>query len=320
MRVDGPQGTPLRPVVPVPERVVEVPFDGLRVGVAEYDEGPTGCTVVALDRVAAVTLDVRGGAPAVHNGHSPAAEAFCFAGGSVLGLDAASGVAKGLYARHGGDPLRLPLVAGGVIYDFAPPGRTGVHPDAELGAAALEAAVPGRIPVGQIGAARSATCGKIGRQGWSEPGGQGAAWAQVGDVSIVVVVIVNALGVVVDRTGAVVRGNRDPSTGERSHISLDDMAHGEARRRERFSRRPPEATTLTLVITDARLSWRDHAQLARQVHASLARAIHPFHCPGDGDALWLATTGVVGEPSLVPTAIGAAAAELAWDAVLVAVA
>lgn len=319
MTADRPPTEPLRPVMPLADRFVEVDFDGLSVGVAEYEEGPTGCTVIALDRFAAVALDVRGGAPVVHNGHSPVAEAFCFAGGSMLGLDASSGVAKALYTRHGSDPDRLPLVAGGVIYDYAPAGRTGVYPDAQLGAVALDAAVPGRIPVGSIGAARSATCGKMGRQGWAEPGGQGAACASVGNVTILVFVVVNALGVVVDRMGTVVRGNRDPATGQRSHIALEDMAHGDRRRRERFSRRPPEATTLTLVVTDARFASRDQRQLAKQIHASLARSIHPFHCPGDGDALWLASTGTVAEPSLVPTAIGAAAAELAWDAVLTAV-
>jgi L-aminopeptidase/D-esterase-like protein len=317
--VDGHAAEPLRPLIPVADRFVDVDFDGLSVGVAEYDEGPTGCTVVALDRAAAVALDLRGGVPAVHNGHSAVAEAFCFAGGSVLGLDAASGVATALYARHGSDAGRLPMVAGGVIYDFAPADRTGVHPDAALGAAALGAAAAGRVPVGQIGAARSATCGKFGVQGRAEPGGQGVACRRVGNTTDFVPVIVNALGVVVDRHGAVVRGNLDPETGVRTHIALEDMAHGHARQRARFSRQPADATTLTLVVTDARLASRDHAQLARQIHASLARAIHPFHCAGDGDALWLATTGTVAEPTLVPTAIGAAAADLAWDAVLNAV-
>jgi hypothetical protein len=51
----------------------------------------------------------------------------------------------------------------------------------------------------------------------------------------------------------------------------------------------------------------------------VARAIHPFHCTGDGDALWLASTNTVGDPGAVPTALAAVASELAWDAVLAAV-
>lgn len=288
------------------------------MGCAEYDEGPTGCTVMTLDRLAAVTVDVRGGIPAVHNPAAQVAEAVCLAGGSILGLQAATGVAGALYERRGSDRYRLPAVVGGVIYDFAPEGRSGVYPDAKLGEAALAAGVAGRIPVGQVGAARSATCGKMGRPGWAEPGGQGAAAGKLAEASVVVVTVVNALGVVVDRHGEVVRGNRNPDTGDRTAIAPEDMIHGHQRQRERFSRRASPATTLTVVVTDARLRARDQTQLARQIHASMARAIHPFHCTGDGDALWLLTTNdCPGE--VVPTALGAFASDLAWDAVLAAV-
>jgi L-aminopeptidase/D-esterase-like protein len=131
--------------------------------VAEYEEGPTGCTVIALDRLAAVAIDVRGGIPAVHRPEARYAEAICLAGGSVLGLGASAGVAAELYEGRGSDPRLLPAMTGGVICDFAPPGRTGVTPDAALGREALRGAQAGEVPVGAVGAARSATCGKLGR-------------------------------------------------------------------------------------------------------------------------------------------------------------
>ena len=297
-----------------------VPFDfpGLRVGVAEYEEGPTGCTVLALDRLATVAIDVRGGIPAVFRPEARYAEAICLAGGSVLGLAAATGVAAELYEARGSDPRLLPAVTGGVIYDFAPAGRTGAFPDAALGRAALRAATAGEVPVGAVGAARSATCGKLGRPGWGESGGQGAAFGWVGGARVVVMVIVNALGVVVDRQGLVVRGNRNPDTGERSPLATDDMAFGHQRQLDRFGAPVPEATTLTVVVTDAKLRRDDLTQLAKQIHASLARAIHPFHCAGDGDTLWLATTNAR-DADATPTAVGAAASELVWDAILNAV-
>lgn len=308
----------LRPIVP-DGPTLTVDFPGLAVGVAEYGEGPTGCTVLTLDRMASVAIDVRGGIPADYNGDARVVEAVCLAGGSMLGLQASTGVASALYARRGSDPLRLPAVVGGVIYDFAPEGRSGVYPDAALGVAALDAAVDDVVPIGRVGAARSATCGKMGRAGWAEPGGQGAAAAQVGSARVVVFTVVNALGVVVDRQGTVVRGNRDPATGERTLIAPEDMRFGHQRQVERFSRRPSTATTLTVVVTDARLHHRDHAQLARQIHASMARAIHPFHCTGDGDTLWLLSTNDATDSDAVPTEIGAVASELAWDAALTAV-
>lgn len=311
-------------------RSVGFDLPGVVVGVATDEAGPTGCTVIALDRYASLELDVRGGAPVLVNPSLPRVEAICLAGGSALGVAAAAGVADELHAGRGTDPLRFPTVTGGAIYDFAEPGRTGAYPDWEMGRSALRAAQPGVVPVGRVGAGRAARCGKLGRDGWSEPGGQGAAFAVSGGARVLVVVVVNSLGVVVDRHGTVVRGNRDPVSGSRSHIAAEDMAHGRRRQVERFGRAAPAApstaphppastaTTLTVVVTDARLGERDRRCLGRQVHASLARAIHPFHCSMDGDALWLATTNEVAV-DLTPTALGAVTAELAWDAVLCAV-
>lgn len=304
---------------PGDDRSVPFELDGVRVGVATDERGPTGCTVVTFDRPAVIELDVRGGAPVLMNSELPRAEAICLAGGSALGAAAAAGVADELYARRERDPLRFPLVVGGAIYDFAEPGRTGEYPDWELGRAALVESRAGIVPVGRVGAARAARCGKLGRDGWSEPGGQGAAFGAFGGTQLLVLVVVNALGVVVDRQGDVVRGNRDPVSGQRSHVSPEDMAHGQRRQIERFgSAGTATATTLTVVVTDARLGARDRRGVARQIHASLARAIHPFHCSLDGDALWFATTDDVAADA-TPTALGTVASELAWDAVLVAV-
>ena len=36
---------------------------GVRIGVAEYSEGPTGCTVFAFERAFASSADVRRGSP-----------------------------------------------------------------------------------------------------------------------------------------------------------------------------------------------------------------------------------------------------------------
>ena len=74
-----------------PHRCVPFDFPGLSVGVADYEEGPTGCTVIALDRLATVAIDARGGIPAVFRPEARYTEAICLAGGSVLGLAAATG-------------------------------------------------------------------------------------------------------------------------------------------------------------------------------------------------------------------------------------
>jgi hypothetical protein len=52
-----------QPRVPEGGPTLEFDFPGLRIGVAEYDEGPTGGTVFAFDAPVLAAVDVRGGAP-----------------------------------------------------------------------------------------------------------------------------------------------------------------------------------------------------------------------------------------------------------------
>jgi len=64
-------------------RVLEFDFAGLEIGVAEYDEGPTGCTVFSFGTRASVSIDVRGGSPDVSAANRDVIEVVCFAGGSA---------------------------------------------------------------------------------------------------------------------------------------------------------------------------------------------------------------------------------------------
>lgn len=295
---------------------LEFDFPALQVGVAAYEEGPTGCTVFSFANDPTSVIDVRGGLPGTIHG---AAEedirtaAICFAGGSSYGVEAATGVAAEIFARSGYKDLKL--VRGAVTYDFA--GANMIYPDKALGRAAMKAARSGVFPLGRAGVGVGLTCG--GAFGGLEPTGQGGAFRQVGPTKIAVFTAVNAAGAIVDRGGKVVRGNRDAKTGERrSYLELLE------RKLARTEAKPsPEGknTTLTLVVTNQRFTgyfetrWQLR-QLARQVHSSMARAIQPFHTYGDGDVLFAVTTNEVENPLLNLTDLGVLASELAWDAVL----
>jgi L-aminopeptidase/D-esterase-like protein len=296
--------------------VLELDFPGLAIGVAEYDEGPTGCTVFHLAGGATAATDVRGGSPGTIGGYE-GVRAICFAGGSLYGLEAATGVAAELFARAGYEVgwTNVATVSGAIIFDY---GRreTSVYPDKELGRAALRAAREGVFPLGARGAGRSATVGKTFELGEGEPGGQGAAFRKVGATRIAVFTVVNAVGAVVDRQGHVVRGHLDRSTGARRAL----VAGVEERVAAGRPVHPlPGNTTLTLVATNQRLDRRVLQQLGRQVHASLARAIQPFHALVDGDVLYAVSTEEIENPALDSIALGVVASELAWDAVLRAV-
>jgi L-aminopeptidase/D-esterase-like protein len=292
---------------------LELDFPGLRIGVAEYEEGPTGCTVFHFTGGATIERDVRGGSPGTF-GEFDWVDAICLAGGSLYGLEACTGVAAELFAQRDYDTdwMSIAAVAGAIIFDWGPRDNA-VYPDKELGRAALRAAREGRFPLGRRGAGRSATVGKTFGLEHAEPGGQGAAFRQLGPTRLAVFTIVNAVGAVVDREGRVVRGHFDRASGQRRALveGIEARVTGEPP--------PPGNTTLTVVATNQKLDRELLGQLGRQTHASMARAIHPFHALTDGDVLFAATTNEVENDALDSVTLGVVASELAWDAVLAAV-
>jgi L-aminopeptidase/D-esterase-like protein len=290
-------------------RELHFDFPGLRVGVAEYEEGPTGCTVFHLPPGgAACAVDIRGGSPGTI-GNYERAHAVCFAGGSLYGLEAACGVSAELMAMRGYTVgwTDVELTLGAIVYDF---GRrdNAVYPDAELGRAALRAAREGVFPLGRRGAGRSVTVGKTFGLEQGEYSGQGGAFRVIGPTRVAVFTVVNAFGAIVDRDGNVVRGHFDPERGTRSPLVEALEAQ--------LPQAAPGNTTLTLVITNQRLTRRELKQLGVQVHASLGRAIQPFHALVDGDVLYTVSTGEVENDDLPSLSLGLVASELAWDAVL----
>ena len=296
-----------------PELRFELP--GLAIGVAEYEEGPTGCTVFSFARRAALSVDVRGGSPGVSGAGYDLVDAICLAGGSLYGLEAAAGVAAELLARreYRTGWLQIPLVAGAIIFDWGPRDNA-VYPDKQLGRAALRVAQEGVFPLGGRGAGRSATAGKLFSLEVGEPTGQGGAFRQIGETKVAVFTVVNAIGAVVDREGTVVRGHYDRASGLRRALVPgveERLSSG------RPVHPPPGNTTLTVLVTNLRLDARELRTLGRQVHVSMARAIQPFHALEDGDVLFACSTGdVESDPLLDTTSLGVVASELAWDAVL----
>ena len=303
--------------------VLEFDLPGVRIGSAIYPAGPTGCTVFHFPERAQGVVDIRGGSPAtfwtdaLSRGIAPV-DAICLGGGSIYGLEAASGVAAALLAQpdYSTDWQHLALVSGAVIYDFAAR-PTVTYPDRELGAAALRAARTGRFSLGARGAGASASCGK-----WLEPfarrelAGQGGAFAERGSLKVAVFTVVNSIGAIHDRRGRVVRGHLDPKTGRR--LKFSDSPAGQPPQRKSNDRPPGGNTTLTLVVTNQRIGGWELSQLARQVHTSMARAIQPFHTLADGDVLYAVTTGQIGsaKDQRGLRRVAELATGLAWDAVL----
>jgi L-aminopeptidase/D-esterase-like protein len=323
--------TALTPRISFAGPVLTFDFPSLRIGVAEYDEGPTGCTVFAFAERAYVAADIRGGSyGTLYTSQLRSGDrwvnAICLAGGSFYGLEAAMGVAAEILAtrNYSSQWEDIARVAGAVIYDSIPRDNL-IYPDKTLGRAAMAAARQGVFPLGARGAGRSATVGKVLGHCW-ESAGQGAAFAQIGPTRIAVFTVVNAVGAIVDRAGGVVRGFTDPDTGTRHSVMAEiaqfarqgSAAHqGNAATDARPLLKPVSGnTTLTVVVTNQRLTAFELRRLAKQTHTSMARAIQPFHTVYDGDVLYAVTTNEVENPDVNMMTLPIIASELAWDAVL----
>ena len=297
-------------------------FPGLRIGIAEYSDGPTGVTVFHFPERAFGAVDTRGGAPgssltqALQAGFGKFVNAIVFCGGSTYGLEAASGVATGLL-RSGaasGDWGHVAVVPAAVLFDFK--GRLNtVYPDRDLGLAALEAAREGRFPLGARGAGAFVHCGSFFGESFMERSGQGAAFLNLKSTRLAVFTVVNARGVIIDREGQVIAGNRDIS-GSRISVAT---ALGDGRQSANgipLDSGLTDSTTLTLVVTNRVLDQSQLRRLAIETHSSMARAIQPFHTSRDGDTLFAVTTANCEARDPHVDELSVYASELAWDAVL----
>ena len=305
-------------------------FPAMRIGVAEYDEGPTGTTVFYFPGGVKGAVDVRGGAPGTVNAtalmnsyDAKMIQAVVFSGGSWYGLSAATGVANGIkeLKAEQGDVDFVAGVVAAIIYDIGGRRFSRITPDDRLGNAALRAAEPGWFPLGARGAGRFAMQGVYYLRGDSADrfadwphSGQGGAFRSIGPTKIGVFTVVNAMGTIVDREGRVVRCHRNragpcPLIADRLK-SFTPI--GGARTRGG----PTGNTTLTLVVTNQKLPFSALERLAIQVHGSMNRAIQPLATEDDGDVLYAVTTDEVDNPALSPMDLSVLASELAWDAVL----
>ena len=325
---------------PIPKLYKEGPslkfdFPEMRVGIAEYDEGPTGTTVFYFPDGVKGAVDVRGGSPGTLNAtvlmdsyESKMIQGVVFSGGSWYGLSAATGVANGIREMKAeeGNVDFISGVVGAIIYDVGGRRYSRVTPDDRLGKAALRSSATGSFPLGARGAGRFAMQGVYYVRGegadkyadWPHSG-QGAAFRTIGPTRIGVFTVVNALGTIVDRNGRVVRCKRNSADSNCPSITdklkrLAPIGGSVAGTGEGGG--PTGNTTLTLVVTNQKMPFWALQRLARQVHGSMSRAIQPFATEDDGDVLYAVTTDQVENKSLSHMDLSVLASELAWDAIL----
>lgn len=290
--------------------ITDVP--GIRVGQAERvgDGWLTGTTVVLAPSEGAVGgVDVRGGGPGTRETDLldprnlvERVHAVVLTGGSALGLGAADGVSRRLFRDGIGYPMGepgqvVPIVPAAVIFDLGRGGEFAQHADPALGEAAYDAACDGNgseVALGNHGAGTGAKAGGL-------KGGTGSASTVLPDgTTIGALVVVNAIGSCVDPDTGELWAARHCVSGDLPPLRRPEHADLLAAKVEAAGQeallRPPLATTLAVVATDATLTKAQCAKVSGVAHDGLARAINPVHTMFDGDTVFTLATCVAGAP------------------------
>lgn len=265
-------------------REIEVPFPGVLVGHHTDVDARTGCTVVLFPDGSVASGEVRGGAPATREfalleptRTVARVDAVVLSGGSAFGLAAADGVMRFCLEHDRGFDTafgRVPIVVGMSLFDLGQ-GDPLVRPVAADG---YRAATSARsvTSLGAVGAGTGATLGKWRGAAGTRPGGLGAAVVRRGDLAVLAIVGVNAVGELDDGTAraAIADGTftwPEPPARFAGSAGADETAGTN--------------TTIGVIVTNAVLDKVGCQLLAQSGHDGFARALFPAHARSDGDAL-----------------------------------
>ena len=261
----------------------------------------TGCTVICCPEGATCAVDVRGGAPASRETDLLRPEetvqevhAVVLSGGSAYGLAASCGVAEELERRGVGLDVGVgvvPIVTGACLFDLAC-GDPSVRPTAADGAAACAAALDSPaapLARGNVGAGTGATVGKLGGAERAMKGGLGEDVEVAGDLVCGAVAAVNACGDVVDPDDGT------PIAGMRAAADSPELASSEDLLCSQGASMPLSRTntTISCVVTNARLTKAQALKVAQIAADGYAHAIRPTHTTNDGDSVFVLATGAV---------------------------
>jgi L-aminopeptidase/D-esterase-like protein len=282
------------------ESITQIP--GIFAAHATNAKAGTGCTVIVCPKGATGAVDVRGGAPATRETDLLRPEetvqtlnAIVLSGGSAYGLAASCGVAEEL-ERHGiGLDVGVgvvPIVSGACVFDLAC-GDPHVRPTAEDGARAARLALEDAgepLARGNVGAGTGCTVGKLGGPERAMKGGLGEDVEVAGALVCGAVAVVNACGDVVDpTTGTPIAGIR---TTDGTALASSDEELLSLTAQMPLDRRAN--TTISCVVTNARLTKAQATKVAQMAADAYAHAIRPTHTTNDGDTVFVMATGEIG--------------------------
>jgi L-aminopeptidase/D-esterase-like protein len=290
---------------------------GIRVGNAEDQHRRTGVTVVLPDAPCVAGVATHGGAPGTRETDllDPSClvsrvDAIVLSGGSVFGLDAASGVTAAIAQQRKGlsiGDVSVPIVPAAVLFDLRNGGDKDWGPEPPYRALGMQAvaAAGESSALGNQGAGYGARAGRL-------KGGLGSAsWRTRDGFDIGAITAVNAFGSVLYPNAPHFWAAPLEQQNEFGGRGMPDLSAPLDLEPEIAKPALPGAnTTIAVVATNAVLTKAEAQRLAIMAQDGLARAIRPAHTPFDGDVVFALATGH--RPLTQPTdlfRIGALAAD-----------
>src|SRR3546814_3434705 len=187
----------------------------------------------------------------------------------------------------GGPGEVVPISPAAVPYELGRGGTFANHPDAAMGRAAYDAACS-TVREGNAGAGTGARVGGL-------KGGIGTASVSLENGTTVgALVAVNAVGSAVDPVTGELFAARHCLPGDLPALGLPDAIEVD-QARERAAAgpaliKPPLATTIGVIATDATLTKAQCAKVSGIGNDGLARSLNPVHTMFDGDTLFTMAT------------------------------
>ena len=266
-------------------------LDKFKIGHADNDN--TGVTVILSEGGATGGVHVMGGAPATRetdllkSGNTvQKINAVVLAGGSAYGLEAASGVMEYLREKGFGYDAGgyiVPIVTGACIYDLEKGDFD--YPKKEMGYEACRLAKENNFFSGFFGGGKCGNVGNILGMKCAENGGGGVAFTKTGGAEMAVITVVNSLGDVVDKNGDVIAGAKV--------LGLHIGAKKAIETRGKIQNLTAKNTTISCILTNAKLTKTEVNRLCEIAHDGYAMAISPVHTMYDGDAIFGMASGEV---------------------------
>ena len=144
-------------------------------------------------------------------------------------------------------------------------------------------------------------------------GGLGARARAAGELKIGAVSVVNACGNVVDpTTGTAIAGMRAAADSPEI-VSMEDAMLAAAEHLAMPLDRTN--TTISCIITNARLTKAQATKLAQMAADAYAHTIRPTHTTNDGDTIYVLASGALGDRAFPLDMLGVAATRVLEEAI-----